>query len=47
MTLGKLKGAESMITRRISLENIVQEGLEELIKHKDQHVKILVTPKER
>ncbi|WP_456439059.1 2,3-butanediol dehydrogenase [Caldithrix abyssi] len=36
--------AKELITKRISLENIVDEGFEELRKHKDKHIKILVSP---
>ncbi|KAH4226984.1 hypothetical protein HBH98_187700 [Parastagonospora nodorum] len=40
---GKFKGFETMITSRIHFDDIVQAGSEELIQHKDNHVKILVT----
>ncbi|QRD07416.1 hypothetical protein JI435_131920, partial [Parastagonospora nodorum SN15] len=40
---GKFKGFETTITSRIHLDDIVQAGFEELIQHKDNHVKILVT----
>jgi (R,R)-butanediol dehydrogenase/meso-butanediol dehydrogenase/diacetyl reductase len=33
-----------LITKRIKLEQIVDEGFEELVRNKDQHVKILVQP---
>jgi (R,R)-butanediol dehydrogenase / meso-butanediol dehydrogenase / diacetyl reductase len=33
-----------LITKRIKLEQIVDEGFEELARNKDQHVKILVQP---
>ena len=33
------------MTSRISLEDVVRKGLNELIENKDEHVKILVTPK--
>jgi len=33
---------ESMITQKISLENVVEDGLKELINNKDKHVKILI-----
>ncbi|EXJ79935.1 hypothetical protein A1O3_08220 [Capronia epimyces CBS 606.96] len=42
---GKFKGAEQMITSRILLDDVVTKGFEELVNHKDDHVKILVTPK--
>jgi hypothetical protein len=31
-----------MITRKIALENVVEDGIKTLIKDKDNHVKILV-----
>ena len=43
--IGKLKGYEEMVTGRIGLEDVVQKGFEELINNKDDHVKILITPK--
>lgn len=33
-----------MVTRRVALEEVVQQGFEELINNKDKHVKILITP---
>ena len=33
------------MTGRISLEDVVSKGFTELIDNKDEHVKILVTPK--
>ncbi|KAK5162757.1 uncharacterized protein LTR77_011188 [Saxophila tyrrhenica] len=42
---GKFAGAESMITARIGLEDVVEQGFEALVKHKDQHSKIIATPK--
>ncbi|KAJ5951524.1 chlorophyll synthesis pathway protein BchC [Penicillium vulpinum] len=42
---GQLVGYENIVTARISLEDIASEGLWELIRNKDQHIKILVTPK--
>ncbi|KAF2029837.1 GroES-like protein [Setomelanomma holmii] len=41
---GKFKGVETMITSRIYLDDIAQKGFEELVKRKDDHIKILVTP---
>ena len=38
---GSIK-TEGIITERISLSNIVEGGFEELVDHKDRHVKILV-----
>jgi threonine dehydrogenase-like Zn-dependent dehydrogenase len=34
--------AEQMITRKIKLENIVEDGIKTLINDKNNHVKILV-----
>lgn len=42
---GKFDGVEKMITSRIILEDVVTKGFEELITNKDDHVKIMVTPK--
>ena len=42
---GKLKGYEKMVTRRISVEDIVEKGFKELINNKDNHIKIMVSPK--
>ena len=43
---GKYDGYEGMVTSRISVEDVVAKGFEELINNKDEHIKILVTPKE-
>ncbi|KAJ8110881.1 hypothetical protein OPT61_g6399 [Boeremia exigua] len=43
---GRFKGLEKMITSEIHIDDIVTKGFEELIKNRDQHVKILVTPNE-
>ena len=43
--LGKFKGAESMITARIALDDLVEEGFEQLVKRKDHHSKIIATPR--
>lgn len=40
-----LLGYEQMVTSRIALEDLVPLGFEELIKNKDDHIKILVSPK--
>ncbi|OCL11681.1 hypothetical protein AOQ84DRAFT_335503 [Glonium stellatum] len=42
---GKFKGVEKMVTSRIHLEDAVNKGFEELIINKDNHMRILVTPK--
>ncbi|OCT45300.1 (R,R)-butanediol dehydrogenase [Cladophialophora carrionii] len=44
---GKFEGVERMITSRIVLDDVVQKGFEELVTNKDDHVKIMVTPKRR
>lgn len=38
---GRLK-PESMITRKISIDHVPEEGFEVLINEKDKHVKLLV-----
>ncbi|KAL5358527.1 chaperonin 10-like protein [Aspergillus floccosus] len=43
---GRFRGVEQMITRRISLEDVVAKGYEELSRPND-HIKILATPKAR
>lgn len=42
---GKFVGYEKLVTGRIGLEHIVEQGFEELINHKDEHIKILVSTK--
>lgn len=34
-----------MVTSRIYLDDVVEKGFEELIKNKDHHIKIMVTPR--
>lgn len=34
-----------MVTGRISVEDIVEKGFNELVNNKDKHIKIMVTPK--
>jgi (R,R)-butanediol dehydrogenase/meso-butanediol dehydrogenase/diacetyl reductase len=36
--------AGPLITKRIVVDDVVDDGFGELISHKDQHVKILVQP---
>jgi (R,R)-butanediol dehydrogenase/meso-butanediol dehydrogenase/diacetyl reductase len=36
--------AEELVSKRISLSEIVEEGFEELAANRDRHVKILVRP---
>lgn len=45
MSSGKFPGYETMVTDRISLEDVVSKGFEELINNKDDHIKILVSPR--
>jgi hypothetical protein len=33
-----------MVTSRIHVNDIVTKGLDELVQHKDKHIKIMVTP---
>lgn len=42
---GKYIGAESMITARIGLEDLVAKGFEELVERRERHSKIIVTPR--
>ncbi|OCK77958.1 threonine dehydrogenase [Lepidopterella palustris CBS 459.81] len=42
---GKFKGVEKMVTSRIHLDDVPNKGFEELVTNKDDHIKILVTPK--
>ena len=42
---GKFAGAESMITAKIGLDELVQSGFEQLVQHKEKHSKIIVSPK--
>lgn len=41
---GRFKGIESMVTSRIHLDDVAKKGFEELVQHKDNHIKIMVTP---
>jgi hypothetical protein len=41
---GKLIGIESMVTSQIHVSDNVTKGLDELVKHKDNHIEIMVTP---
>ncbi|KAI0773007.1 alcohol dehydrogenase GroES domain protein [Trametes elegans] len=41
---GKFEGLDTLITRRIGLEDVVDKGIKALINEKDEHVKILVSP---
>ena len=45
MADGKFKGHEKLVTGRISLEDVVKKGFEELLHNKDEHIKILVSSK--
>lgn len=42
---GKFRGIERMIIRRIYIDEIVLRGFRELVQSKDEHIKILVTPR--
>ena len=46
MYIGKFDGVERMVTSRIRLKDIVDQGLEKLSKSGDGDVNIIVTPKE-
>jgi len=41
---GKISGVESLITRKIGLDDVVQKGFLALCNEKDNHVKILIHP---
>jgi (R,R)-butanediol dehydrogenase/meso-butanediol dehydrogenase/diacetyl reductase len=41
---GKLKNVEQFITGRISAEDVVEKGIDQLINNKEENVKILVHP---
>jgi threonine dehydrogenase-like Zn-dependent dehydrogenase len=43
MADGRVNG-EEMITKKISLTDLVAEGFEELIRNVDKHIKIMVYP---
>jgi len=34
-----------MVTSRISLEDVVAKGFEELVNNRDEHIKIMISPK--
>lgn len=34
-----------MVTARIALEDVKEKGFDQLVEHKDEHVKILATPR--
>lgn len=40
---GKFAGAGALITRRLPVEDLAEKGLEELVRNKDDHVKIVAT----
>lgn len=42
---GKFGSVSKMVTSRIALEDVVHKGFEELVLNKDDHIKILVTPR--
>lgn len=41
---GKFKGLETMVTGKVHINDVVEKGFDELVKNRDGHVKILVTP---
>lgn len=43
--IGKFAGVEKMITARIALDDVASKGFEELLTKKDDHVKIVATPR--
>ncbi|KAJ4392613.1 hypothetical protein N0V91_011345 [Didymella pomorum] len=44
---GRFKNLETMVTSKIHIDDIVSKGFDELVKNRDQHVKILVGPHSR
>lgn len=44
--IGKFDSVSKMVTSRIALEDVVHKGFEELVSNKDDHIKILVTPRQ-
>lgn len=42
---GKLVGYEKMITSRIDVNDTVEKGFNELVNNKDEHIKIMETPR--
>ena len=42
---GRFKGYDKMVTSRISLEDVVAKGFEELVNNRDEHIKIMISPK--
>lgn len=42
---GKFSGIEEMVTARIALADVVSQGFEALANKRDDHIKILVTPR--
>lgn len=41
----KYPNLASMVTARVGLEDVVDGAFEQLLRYKDDHIKILVTPK--
>ena len=41
--VGRFAGVEALITRRLPVEDLAEKGLDELVKNKDDHVKIVAT----
>ena len=40
---GRFAGVEALITRRLPVEDLAEKGLEELVKNKDDHVKVVAS----
>lgn len=43
--IGRFKGIQNMVTSKVHIDDIVSKGFDELVTNRDQHVKILITPK--
>jgi (R,R)-butanediol dehydrogenase / meso-butanediol dehydrogenase / diacetyl reductase len=41
---GRIANPERMVTKRVSLDDALDQGFQELLRHRGDHVKILVTP---
>ena len=42
---GQLQGYENMVTHRITIDDVVDQGFRRLLRNKDGDIKVLVTPK--
>jgi hypothetical protein len=45
MSSGLFPGIEKFVTSRLVLEDVVEKGFKELVMNKDNHIKIMVSPK--